>query len=617
MWAEFVGYLACVLTFVSFYGRSMVTLRWLAIASNVSFITYAVLKDLTPVYILHSILLPLNVLRLRQIFNLVQQMEKAAIEDFSIGSIVQLMRRRTIKANETLFALHEPADVCYFVTEGTFFLPEYQKEIGPNSWLGEIALFTKAGRRTASAIALTDCTLMALSRKDMYSALLTHPQLAIHFIRLMISRPLHNSGDDKASTQTPLGERETSAKDPAMGAKAPRSMPTFLAIGGAILLGGIAISEPLWITLNRDAVMTTWANITSAPIEGTIGNLEIIRGQQSTGSAPIATIENFSLDRSAIIHAEEQLFEAEKRVSSLVSYQAQTSELINQYEHRRLQYADGFRNDLNLREQQLARSVTFLEKRVALSDKAVSRKQSLLQAQNASEADLDAARSSNLELYSLLVDASKRLERVRRRQFLAEQGIFLQEDGKEPEWSWRSLDETHLEANKTVLALREAEARLQAWKWDLARERTNFGKARSALIEIPKGMTIWSMSVSNGMSVIRGQRLFTWIDCSKLLADVPVSDTTASLLTHSAPAELYIEGEQGPRKAFVVMIRSSSAQLQSDELVINRSSRKDAAQIIIALSAPHSVHDCPIGRPAYVTFPEIGPFKYLQSFFNF
>jgi hypothetical protein len=45
----------------------MVTLRLLAIASNAAFITYALAAGLSPIVVLHTVMLPLNLLRLRQV----------------------------------------------------------------------------------------------------------------------------------------------------------------------------------------------------------------------------------------------------------------------------------------------------------------------------------------------------------------------------------------------------------------------------------------------------------------------------------------------------------------------------------------------------------------------
>lgn len=63
---DFVGYLAAGLVLATFCVNSMNTLRVLAIASNVAFVTYAYLTNLTPVLLLHAVLLPVNVCRLAQ-----------------------------------------------------------------------------------------------------------------------------------------------------------------------------------------------------------------------------------------------------------------------------------------------------------------------------------------------------------------------------------------------------------------------------------------------------------------------------------------------------------------------------------------------------------------------
>src|SRR5215831_6656778 len=63
---DWLGYLAAMLVFCSFYARTFVVLRLVAITSNMAFIGYAVAKGLYPVLVLHLVLLPLNCLRLAQ-----------------------------------------------------------------------------------------------------------------------------------------------------------------------------------------------------------------------------------------------------------------------------------------------------------------------------------------------------------------------------------------------------------------------------------------------------------------------------------------------------------------------------------------------------------------------
>ena len=62
---EPIGYLASLLVLATFSMRDMVSLRVVAIASNVAFIAYGALAEISPV-LLHVVLLPLNMLRLAE-----------------------------------------------------------------------------------------------------------------------------------------------------------------------------------------------------------------------------------------------------------------------------------------------------------------------------------------------------------------------------------------------------------------------------------------------------------------------------------------------------------------------------------------------------------------------
>jgi hypothetical protein len=63
---ELLGYAAAGLVLATFSARSIVTLRAFAIASNLLFIAYAAFAQLPPVLVLHLLLLPINIVRLRQ-----------------------------------------------------------------------------------------------------------------------------------------------------------------------------------------------------------------------------------------------------------------------------------------------------------------------------------------------------------------------------------------------------------------------------------------------------------------------------------------------------------------------------------------------------------------------
>jgi CRP/FNR family transcriptional regulator, cyclic AMP receptor protein len=62
-----LGYFAASLVLATFCAKTMVALRSLAIASNFAFIAYGSTARLWPIVLLHAVMLPLNLQRLREI----------------------------------------------------------------------------------------------------------------------------------------------------------------------------------------------------------------------------------------------------------------------------------------------------------------------------------------------------------------------------------------------------------------------------------------------------------------------------------------------------------------------------------------------------------------------
>ena len=71
-WVQLVGYTASLLVFSTFYMKTMIPLRCIAVVSNVAFLTYGYFAGLYPVFFLHVVLLPLNILRLYQMYKLIE-----------------------------------------------------------------------------------------------------------------------------------------------------------------------------------------------------------------------------------------------------------------------------------------------------------------------------------------------------------------------------------------------------------------------------------------------------------------------------------------------------------------------------------------------------------------
>ena len=516
------------------------------------------------------------------------------------------MKRRNLRANETLFAANDLADELYYVVDGELFIPEVQQTVGPGSFVGEMALFSNTGRRTATAIARTDCTVMLLGKKAVFAALLHSPQLGVHLLKVITVRMLENAGV-RDQVLVPANDAVVAARTPdkLLDRFGRKSRIAVLAVLGVIPVV-LAIYQPLYIVLDRDAAVTSWLNEATAPISGTIERFESRIGQKVDETGLVATLVDRSVDRSGVIRAEGQERRAETRLAQIEQYRDRVTRLGREWSERRARYADGFRRDLDLEIQDLEQRLTLLKERVALADASARRRRSLRVSGTASQADEDVATSSHRELQVSLTQMEKALERVRERRRLAEQGVFLQQDGKEPEWSWRSIDEIDLEAARANRAVSDAQEDLNTARSLLAEERKNLSDISTASIRVPPSRTIWSSRISNNSAVKQGDRLFSWIDCSVLLVDVPVTETLAALLQEGMRATVLLDGDPNSYQATVLQTRGASSRIGRSELAsISRGHKSWTAQALVSIEGGQSVSNCPIGRRAFVTFPDI------------
>lgn len=187
-YGDIIGYLASALVFATFYVRTMMPLRMLAIASNIAFIGYAASEGLTPVLVLHSVLLPVNLARLFEIRKLLAFTRSAPARDESIEAMLPFMRQSRIQKGEYLFRKGEHAGHMYYLMEGTLQLVELDKMVTKGAIIGEIGMFSPSRERTATAVAATDCRLLSVDDKTLYQAYYQNPKLGFYLISLIAGR---------------------------------------------------------------------------------------------------------------------------------------------------------------------------------------------------------------------------------------------------------------------------------------------------------------------------------------------------------------------------------------------------------------------------------------------
>jgi CRP/FNR family cyclic AMP-dependent transcriptional regulator len=187
-WVELTGYLAAGLVFVTFYMKTMIPLRVVAIASNVAFMTYAAAAGLGPVFALHAILLPLNCIRLYQVRVLIKRVRASAHGDLSMEWLLPYLRRRTARAGQVVFRKGERAEEMYLLLDGSIHLVELGVTVGPGALLGEIGIFAPSGQRMDTAVCDGDVELGVIENGKVAQLYYQNPRFGFWLIRLIVQR---------------------------------------------------------------------------------------------------------------------------------------------------------------------------------------------------------------------------------------------------------------------------------------------------------------------------------------------------------------------------------------------------------------------------------------------
>lgn len=192
MLMEIVAWFAAGLVFLAFFMRTIVPLRALAIASNVAFISYALLglhygifAKVLPIFVLHGALLPLNIMRLREVTGAIRSVRSVTLGHASLDFLIPFMRREKLSKGQWLFKKGDAADRLFVLDKGRLKLEEVGKDLAPGSVFGEIGVFSENETRTASARCLEDAELFSITRDKAVELFYQDPRFGFFIVRAL------------------------------------------------------------------------------------------------------------------------------------------------------------------------------------------------------------------------------------------------------------------------------------------------------------------------------------------------------------------------------------------------------------------------------------------------
>lgn len=191
-WVEATGYLAALITVATFYMKTMIPLRFVGIASNVTWIAYGALAGVYPPLVLHIVLLPLNAIRLRQMITLVNRVRAVTQDDPSMSWLKPFMTARSVPAGTVMFRKNDPANEMLYIVGGRFHLVESGIELGAGALVGELGLLSPEQKRTQTLECVEEGRFLAISYDQLKHLFVQNPQFGFFFLRLTTARLFAN-----------------------------------------------------------------------------------------------------------------------------------------------------------------------------------------------------------------------------------------------------------------------------------------------------------------------------------------------------------------------------------------------------------------------------------------
>ncbi len=180
---------AGALVIVSAFVKTMIPLRWLAVASNLGFIVYGLAHPAPLMVVLHAVLLPANLWRVGQMVRLTKRVHASVADAQQLEVWLRpYMRAKRSRAGQRVFGVGDVADRLYFVVTGTVELPEVRRTLQAGQMFGEIAFFAPDRRRSSSARCVTPCQLMSIDEDTFRQLVYQNPDFGLEVVRLIAGR---------------------------------------------------------------------------------------------------------------------------------------------------------------------------------------------------------------------------------------------------------------------------------------------------------------------------------------------------------------------------------------------------------------------------------------------
>ncbi len=186
--ADWFGIAAAAASLYAALAKTMIPLRWAAIAASALAIVYGVLLAAYAVAALGAILLVVHAWRLHAMRRLIGEVAAALEGDMSADWLLPYARPKDFRAGDVIMARGDYATAAFYVVAGEVEIAELDQNFGAGTLLGEIGLFTPDGRRTKTVRCKTDVRTAVLDYDRFKELYFQNPQFGFRLLELIVAR---------------------------------------------------------------------------------------------------------------------------------------------------------------------------------------------------------------------------------------------------------------------------------------------------------------------------------------------------------------------------------------------------------------------------------------------
>lgn len=192
-WIEAIGWLASLTTVAAYSVSTMLPLRLFAILSSLFFLIYAAIMQVWPLLAMELILLPINIYRFWQVLSLRGKLKTAGRAEKADFSLIKAYGKRLqIEAGSIVFKRGDAVGQLYYLETGRIRIEDMGIELIAGDVFGEIAFFTDAATRTATARCIEDAEVYGINEAQLMRLQFEDPSFGLAIMRTITRRLIEN-----------------------------------------------------------------------------------------------------------------------------------------------------------------------------------------------------------------------------------------------------------------------------------------------------------------------------------------------------------------------------------------------------------------------------------------